>query len=225
MSDLATQIAALQDQFQRIADRHDWICLSTPPPGRGPAFAGEAFDRGPFRQVREPVAPARLAVADFVNVLTDQAGALLLLALEGQSQIPEDVVEEIRAWERAGPGRGWIRWLRFAWVNREVLRVQHYPQAAVAALRFLKGATQRLAQPPANRGQQTQRRRPPRKNADRDAWVARQRGKKKPPPWDEIYDDATRLAAKKGWDMPKSAKALAEAYYRCEKQQRNAAKT
>jgi hypothetical protein len=59
-----------------------------------------------------------------------------------------------------------------------------------------------------------QRRKPALKNAARDAWVAKQREKKPPTPWDEIYDEGVRLAAKKGWDMPGSAKALSEAFYR-----------
>jgi hypothetical protein len=58
------------------------------------------------------------------------------------------------------------------------------------------------------------------KNAERDAWVARQRNKKTPTPWKEIYDDLMRIAAKRGWDVPSSAKALEEANRRRSKRLR-----
>ena len=60
------------------------------------------------------------------------------------------------------------------------------------------------------------------RNAARDAWVARQRAKKDPLSWEEIYDEGVRLAAKRGWDMPGSAKALEEAYRRHLQRQRPA---
>jgi hypothetical protein len=59
-------------------------------------------------------------------------------------------------------------------------------------------------------------------NAKRDEWVARQRAKKEPPPWDEIYDEGSRQAAKRGWDMPGSPKALEEAHRRYLKRKRTA---
>lgn len=55
------------------------------------------------------------------------------------------------------------------------------------------------------------------KNADRDKWVARQRERKNPVPWDEIYDDVVRMAARRGWDYPGSSKALSQALYRNKK--------
>jgi hypothetical protein len=70
--------------------------------------------------------------------------------------------------------------------------------------------------------QRTLKKSTPLRNANRDAWVARQRAKKQPPSWEEIYDEGVRLAAKRGWDMPGSAKALAEAHRRYLQRQRAA---
>jgi hypothetical protein len=60
------------------------------------------------------------------------------------------------------------------------------------------------------------------RNESRDKWVARQRARKEPPSWEEIYDQAVELAPKRGWSMPGSPKALAEAHYRYLKRQRTA---
>jgi hypothetical protein len=79
---------------------------------------------------------------------------------------------------------------------------------------------------PANESsRQTHRRRPPLRNAQRDAWVARQRAKRMPAPWQEIYDEGLRLATEKRWRMPGSPKALEEAHRRYLKRQRQAEAT
>jgi hypothetical protein len=61
------------------------------------------------------------------------------------------------------------------------------------------------------------------RNAERDAWVARQRNRKTPPPWDEIYDEGVRLSARRGWDMPGTWKSLEEAHRRYLKRLRETA--
>jgi hypothetical protein len=77
----------------------------------------------------------------------------------------------------------------------------------------------------ANRGRRVaQRRCPPLVNARRDAWVARQRAKKEPPSWEEIYDEGVRLSETRGWNMPGSPKALEEAHRRYLKRQRTTSK-
>jgi len=64
---------------------------------------------------------------------------------------------------------------------------------------------------------------PPRcRNEARDAWVAKQRARKTPLSWAEIFDDGVRLAARRGWDMPGSPDSLSEAYRkRLNRQRRN----
>jgi hypothetical protein len=62
------------------------------------------------------------------------------------------------------------------------------------------------------------------KNGDRDEWVARQRAKKPPVPWEEIYDDATRLAPKRKWLLPRSWQGLEQALRRHLKRQREQGK-
>jgi hypothetical protein len=61
-------------------------------------------------------------------------------------------------------------------------------------------------------------------NAARDTWVAKQRAKKNPPSWKEIYDEGLSLSSRRGWDMPGSPKALEEANRRYNRRQRLAAK-
>jgi hypothetical protein len=60
----------------------------------------------------------------------------------------------------------------------------------------------------------------PKRNAARDAWVARQRDKKNPPTWEKIYDSLTKIASRKHWQVPSNSKSLAEAYYRRLKKER-----
>jgi hypothetical protein len=63
------------------------------------------------------------------------------------------------------------------------------------------------------------------KNDKRDAWVARQREKNPPVPWEEIYDEASRLMAKRGWDLPGNWRGLEEAHRRYLKRQRGLAES
>jgi hypothetical protein len=74
---------------------------------------------------------------------------------------------------------------------------------------------------PISKGVRRPRKKPPMPNAARDKWVAEKRALKNPWPWDEIYDEAAKIAKKRGWSMPTSAKSLAEAHYRYLKRQRN----
>ncbi len=50
-----------------------------------------------------------------------------------------------------------------------------------------------------------------RRNAERDKWGVRQHGKKT---LDQIYDDLIKVAPRKGWQVPSSSRAFAEAIYR-----------
>jgi hypothetical protein len=58
------------------------------------------------------------------------------------------------------------------------------------------------------------------RNAKRDSWVAQQRQKMTPVPWNRIYDDCVEMANRRGWGMPTSVKGLQEAYTRYMKRQR-----
>jgi hypothetical protein len=95
--------------------------------------------------------------------------------------------------------------------------IDGYPQTCVSALAWLK--TSLL---PGKGSKQACKRPAQPRNAARDAWVERQRAKKTPLTWAEIYDEGVRLAAKRGWDMPGSPKALEEAHRRYLRQQRPA---
>jgi|GEM_PF-6093893 len=58
------------------------------------------------------------------------------------------------------------------------------------------------------------------RNEERDAWVAKQRAKKTPLSWAEIFDDGLRMSARRGWDMPGSPDSLSEAYRKYMSRQR-----
>lgn len=143
-SHLVASIAQLQEDFQRIADWHDWICLSTPLPSSQQvwlSFAGERI-LGPngglnLATIETPRSASRRSVADHVGGLTNRAEALLEKVLEYDSHIPTDVQEELRE-EKRGFGHGWVRWLRYTTTSRHRCWVEHYAQAAASALRMLK---------------------------------------------------------------------------------------
>jgi hypothetical protein len=145
-ADLVFRIAQLKDEFQHIADQHDWVCLAVPEPGAGHiVMAGEQSPNFIIHShgmtgVDVPEDPARRAVADHVNHLTAQAAHLLDCLLEHGSQIPGDIRQEIREWEQRDLGNhyGWVRWVWHSTPLRNVRRIEHYPQVAVTALLALK---------------------------------------------------------------------------------------
>jgi hypothetical protein len=89
--------------------------------------------------VMEPRDHPRQAVVDHVNALTYTANKLLLQVLDGENQIPPDICEQIREWEKKllfiG---GWLRWLRYGAVIRGRTHIwENYPQVAATALMWL----------------------------------------------------------------------------------------
>jgi hypothetical protein len=77
-------------------------------------------------------------VQDHVNSLNIQAHKLLLALLDGPHQIPADVEQGIREWDRQRYGFGWVRWLWFAVPLQHVHRYENYAQVAATALRELR---------------------------------------------------------------------------------------
>jgi hypothetical protein len=152
-TDLVSQIAELQAEFQRIADKHDWVCLAVPP--SGPKYAVFlAGEKAPGRTwlggVVIPQDEARRVIVEYVGGLTDRAVRLLKVVLEHDSQIPADIQQEIRASNEKSYGYGWVRWLWYAVGFQNVRRFEHYAQVAAAALSELKECCrqQAIATPP-----------------------------------------------------------------------------
>ena len=74
-------------------------------------------------------------------------------------------------------------------------------------------STAATAQQPGAKVEAPQRRKGARRNEARDKWIAKQREKNPPTPWEEIFDKLIEIADGKKWAVPSSAKSLTQAYY------------
>jgi hypothetical protein len=178
-----------------------------------------------------------------LHALTDQAGAIVaeILCQSGHNQwklvsmksVNYDVRELWQlwlmlllhmpplcffCWAKRSDGRKWPA-LSPLGDSEIAVWIDNYPQVCVSALAWLKPHS-----PAVDDRQRTPKKFTPLRNAARDAWVSKQRSKKNPLSWEEIYDDAVRLAVKRGWDMPATPKALEEAHRHYLKRQRKAGK-
>src|SRR5262249_44516049 len=83
----------------------------------------------------------RRAIVEHVSELTRTASRLLLRVLDVANQIPDDLRKQIQEWEGQYPGKGWLRWLRYAVCTTGRLdRIENYAQVAVTGLMKLREA-------------------------------------------------------------------------------------
>jgi hypothetical protein len=238
---LATQLRELQADFQRIADRANWVrAVFTVQAGRFGMFllGASDVDGTSAGLVRGVKSVPELAIISELYALTEQAGAIAAEIVQS-GRYPLKVVStksvhyDLRAfWEfwlmillhtspscvhcRANGADGTDR-VALPQLGDEAvaIRIDGYPQVCVSALAWLK------ARSPASAGGLRARKKPSRlPNAKRDAWVAQQRKKNPPPSWEMIYDEAVRLAETRCWTMPRTPKGLEEAYRRYLKRER-----
>jgi hypothetical protein len=87
-------------------------------------------------------------------------------------------------------------------------------QAAVAELE------RKRSTPHALERKQTKPRVGSRPNEKRDEWVFKQRQRNPPRPWEEILENLEDIAHRRGWQVPRTLKALQAAFYRYEERKR-----
>jgi hypothetical protein len=186
----------------------------------------------------------QLAVITELYALTDQAGILAMELLRSGRCLGTKAASTSIQYDLRAPYEAWLIMLLHlepvltqCWAkgpdgkttfatpllgeNEGAVWIDNYPQACLSALAWLKVKADHS---PILGRQRISKKSASLRNEDRDAWVARQRAKKKPRPWEEIYDEGVERAQKKGWDMPGSAKALAEAHRRYLERQRREGK-
>jgi len=156
VSDLSSQIADVEARLRQIANHHPWLCLAIPPrtgkygwPSVGEKV-GPAAPQFGFPVVRNPRQAWQEPIVDSVNTLIGKAENLLFAVLEGRHVIPDDIVQDIREWEKQCHGFGWVRWLWFTTRVQHVHRYENYAQGAADAMLAL-GAVYRPEQQPPER--------------------------------------------------------------------------
>jgi hypothetical protein len=244
MADPASRISDLKADFQRIADRANWVRAGfTLKEGRfGMYMLGPPVDDG-TALVSGIQSNQELAIMLELLALTDQAGSMVAkvyqsdrgwIKTDSSKPFSYDLRRASDFWfvfllhtppvcfqcqVKAPDGDGRIAFPHLGKDKSEQeLWIDNYPQVCVSALTWLKTSLFDTAA-----HQQTPKTPAKLPNAKRDSWVARQRAKKSPPSWEQIYDEGVRLAPNRGWNMPGSSKALQEAYRRHLRRQRTGA--
>jgi hypothetical protein len=230
--DITSELNYLSAAFTRLADIAGWVragfCMSTK--GFGFFMLGRPPEQGKDDCVVVSTPLEHTPVICELNTLTTMAGNLLRTLLkDGRYQwhtlgTPPERVDRRKLWEL------WLAFLAFTpplfihcrtagadegpsllppelGQKHRAFWIDGYAQVCVAALAHMRMVL--LSEPVQER---ITKQSGPLRNEKRDAWVARQRDKKPPLSWKEIYRLGFQLATKRRWSMPSSAKALQEAY-------------